>query len=187
MKCEKFISGATLLSEGELESTWPCSIQKYCRVQQNRESPALNWARSGHLSEWTKALKQPSATPDKPKKNLAKAKRWQNLSIHSGKQPTLISNYFEACTEGIYSMLSTEPSCTPQGTGTGNPNANTEEPSVNTQQSTVDSCIPVREGSGDPKSEDFPCSGDIAMIMDSLREFVIDTDPLRNLFSHPVA
>ena len=28
MKCEKFISGATLLSEGELESTWHCSIQK---------------------------------------------------------------------------------------------------------------------------------------------------------------
>ena len=36
-------------------------------------------------------------------------------------------------------------------------------------------------------SEDIPCSGDITMIMDSLREFVIDTDPLRDLFSQPVA
>ena len=47
--------------------------------------------------------------------------------------------------------------------------------------------IPVREGSGDPKSEDIPCSGDITMIMDSLGEFLIDTDPLRDLFSQPVA
>ena len=62
---------------------------------------------------------------------------------------------------------------------TGNPNVNTEETSGNT----VDSFIPVREGSGDPKSEDIPCSGDIAMIMDSLRELVIDTDPLRDLFT----
>ena len=36
-------------------------------------------------------------------------------------------------------------------------------------------------------SEDIPCLGDITMIMDSLREFVIDTDPLRDLFSQPVA
>ena len=66
-------------------------------------------------------------------------------------------------------------------------NANTEEHSGNTQQSTVNSCITVREGSGDPKSEDFPCSGNITMIMDSLKEFVIDTDPLRDLFIQPVA
>ena len=33
----------------------------------------------------------------------------------------------------------------------------------------------------------IPCLGDITMIMDSLREFVIDTDPLRDLFSQPVA
>ena len=69
-------------------------------------------------------------------------------------------------------QLSTEPSCIPQGKGTGNQNTNTEETSDNTQQSTVDSCIPVREGSGDPKSGDIPCSGDITMIMDS---------PLRDL------
>ena len=86
-------------------------------------------------------------------------------------------------------QLSTEPSCTPPRRGTGNPNANvnTEQHSGNTQESTVNSCIPVREGSGDPKSEDIPCLGDITMIMDSLREFVIDTDPLRDSFSQPVA
>ena len=61
------------------------------------------------------------------------------------------------------------------------------ETSVNTQQSTVDSCIPVREGSGDPKSEYIMCSVDITKIMDSFREFVIDTDPLRDLFSQLVA
>ena len=56
------------------------------------------WARNETLHDWMKALKQPLATPDKPKKKkfLAKAKRWKNLSIHRGKQP-LISNYFEAC------------------------------------------------------------------------------------------
>ena len=63
------------------------------------ECPALNWARSETLRDWTKALKQPPATPDKPKKKkfLAKAKRWNNLSIHRGKQP-FISNYYGACT-----------------------------------------------------------------------------------------
>ena len=50
MKCEKFISGATLLSEGELESTWPCSIQKYCRVQRNREFVPVQWGRWGWLT-----------------------------------------------------------------------------------------------------------------------------------------
>ena len=40
---------------------------------------------------------------------------------------------------------------------------------------------------GDLKSEDIPCLGDITMIMNSLRDFVIDTDPLRDLFSQPVA
>ena len=45
----------------------------------------------------------------------------------------------------------------------------------------------VREGSGDPKSEDIPCLAYITMIMDSLREFGIDNDPLRDLFSQPVA
>ena len=50
MKCEKFISGATLLSEGELESTWPCSIQKYCRVQRNREFVPVQWGRWGRLT-----------------------------------------------------------------------------------------------------------------------------------------
>ena len=172
------------------------------------ECPALNWARNETLRDWTKALKQPPATPNKPKKKkfLAKAKRWKNLSIHRGKQP-LISNYYEACTNPDVALgndlnnpthtdnseeeddpqLSTEPSCTPPRRGTGNPNANTEQPSGNTQESTVNSCIPVREGSGDPKSEDIPCLGDITMIMDSLREFVIDTDPLRDLFSQPVA
>ena len=52
-------------------------------------------------------------------------------------------------------QLSAEPSCTPQGRGRGNPNPNTEEPSSNTQQSTVDSCIPVRGGKGDPESWGF--------------------------------
>ena len=52
-------------------------------------------------------------------------------------------------------QLSTEPRCTPPGRGTGNPNMNAEESSGNTQQSMVDTCIPVREGSGDPKSEDL--------------------------------
>ena len=50
MKCKKFISGATLLSEGELESTWPCSIQKYCRVQRNREFVPVQWGRWGRLT-----------------------------------------------------------------------------------------------------------------------------------------
>ena len=45
----------------------------------------------------------------------------------------------------------------------------------------------IINGPEDPKSEDIPCLGDITMIMDSLREFVIDTDPLRDLFSQPVA
>ena len=104
------------------------------------ECPALNWARSENLRDWTKALKQPPATPHKPKKKkfLAKAKRWKNLSIHCGKQP-LISNYHEACTypdvalgndlntpnqtdnseEEDDPQLSTEPSCTPPGEGQG--------------------------------------------------------------------
>ena len=38
-------------------------------------------------------------------------------------------------------QLSTEPTCTPPGRGTGNPNANTEQPSGDTQESTVNSCI----------------------------------------------
>ena len=50
MKCEKFISGPPLLSEGELESTWPCSIQKYCRVQRNREFVPVQWGRWGRLT-----------------------------------------------------------------------------------------------------------------------------------------
>ena len=50
MKCQKFISGATLLSEGELESTWPCSIQKYCRVQRNRGFFPVQWGRWGRLT-----------------------------------------------------------------------------------------------------------------------------------------
>ena len=33
------------LSEGELESTWPCGIQKYCRVQRNREFVTVQWGR----------------------------------------------------------------------------------------------------------------------------------------------
>ena len=124
------------------------------------ECPALNWARNENLRDWTKALKQPSATPDKAKKKkfLAKAKRWKNLSIHRGNQP-LISNYYEACTHPDVALgndlntptqtdnseeeddpqLSTVPSCTPPGRGTGNPNANTEQHSGNTQESTVNS------------------------------------------------
>ena len=31
------------LSEGELESTWPCSIQKYCRVQWNHDFIPVQW------------------------------------------------------------------------------------------------------------------------------------------------
>ena len=112
----------------------------------------------------------------------------ENFSIHRGKQP-LISNYFEAGTNPDTALgidpntpnqtdnreeeddpqLSTEPSCTPQGRGTGNLNVNTEETPDNTQQSTIDSCIPVMEGSGDPKSEDIPCSGSITMIIDGLK------------------
>ena len=42
-----FTCGATLLSVGELESTWPCSIQKYCRVQRNREFVPVQWGRWG--------------------------------------------------------------------------------------------------------------------------------------------
>ena len=38
------------LSEGELESTWPCSIQKYCRVQRNREFVPIQWGRCGRLT-----------------------------------------------------------------------------------------------------------------------------------------
>ena len=84
----------------------------------------------------------------------------ENLSIHRGKQP-LNSNYYEACTypdvaldndintpnqtdnseEKDDPQLSTEPSCTPPGRGTGNPNTKTEQPSDNTQESTVNSCI----------------------------------------------
>ena len=45
-----FTCGATLLSEGELESTWPCSIQKYCRVQRNREFVPVQWGRWGRLT-----------------------------------------------------------------------------------------------------------------------------------------
>ena len=36
------------LSEGELESTWTCSIQKYCRVQQNREFVPVQWEIGSH-------------------------------------------------------------------------------------------------------------------------------------------
>ena len=36
------------LSEGELESTWPCSIQKYCRVQRNREFVPVQWEIGSH-------------------------------------------------------------------------------------------------------------------------------------------
>ena len=39
-----------LLSEGALESTWPCSIQKYCRVQRNREFVPVQWGRWGRLT-----------------------------------------------------------------------------------------------------------------------------------------
>ena len=35
------------LSEGELESTWPCSIHKYCRVQRYREFVPVQWGRWG--------------------------------------------------------------------------------------------------------------------------------------------
>ena len=38
------------LSEGELESSWPCSIQKYCRVQRNREFVPVHWGRWGRLT-----------------------------------------------------------------------------------------------------------------------------------------
>ena len=38
------------LSEGELESTWPCSIQKYCRVQRNRKFVPVQWGRWGRLT-----------------------------------------------------------------------------------------------------------------------------------------
>ena len=83
---------------------------------------------------------------EKENKFLAKAKRWKNLSIHRGKQ-SLISNYYEACTypdvalgndlntpsqtdnsgEEDNPQLSTGPSCTPPGRGTGNSNTNTEQ------------------------------------------------------------
>ena len=36
------------LSEGELKSTWPCSIQKYCRVQRNREFVPVQWEIGSH-------------------------------------------------------------------------------------------------------------------------------------------
>ena len=36
------------LSEGE--RTWPCSIQKYCRVQRNREFVPVQWGRWGRLT-----------------------------------------------------------------------------------------------------------------------------------------
>ena len=39
-----------ILSEGELESTWPCSIQKYCRVQRNREFVPVQWGKWGRLT-----------------------------------------------------------------------------------------------------------------------------------------
>ena len=38
------------LSEDELESNWPCSIQKYCRVQRNREFVPVKWRRWGRLT-----------------------------------------------------------------------------------------------------------------------------------------
>ena len=38
------------LSEGELESTWPCSIQKYCRIQRNREFVPVQWGSRGRLT-----------------------------------------------------------------------------------------------------------------------------------------
>ena len=38
------------LSEGKLESTWPCSIQKYCRVQRNRDFIPVQWGRWGRLT-----------------------------------------------------------------------------------------------------------------------------------------
>ena len=38
------------LSEGEFESSWPCSIQKYCRVQRNWEFVPVQWGRWGRLT-----------------------------------------------------------------------------------------------------------------------------------------
>ena len=35
---------------GQLESSWPCSIQKYCRVQRNREFVPVQWGRWGRLT-----------------------------------------------------------------------------------------------------------------------------------------
>ena len=141
-----------------------------CEAEENAihliaECPALNWARSENLCDWKRNF-------------LQRPNGGKNLSIHSGKQP-LISNYYEACTYPDVALgndlntpnqtdkseaeddpqLSMEPCCTPPGRGTGNPNANTEQSSGNTQESTVNSCIPVRKGSGDSKSEDIPCSG----------------------------
>ena len=42
MKCQKFICGATLLSEGELESTWPCSIQNIAEFNEIENSSPYN-------------------------------------------------------------------------------------------------------------------------------------------------
>ena len=38
------------LSEGELESTWPCNIQKYCRVQRNREFVPVQMGKMGQTN-----------------------------------------------------------------------------------------------------------------------------------------
>ena len=40
----------TTACQGELESIWPCSIQKYCRVQRNREFVPVQWRRWGRLT-----------------------------------------------------------------------------------------------------------------------------------------
>ena len=40
----------TACQRGELESSWPCSIQKYCRVQRNREFVPIQWGRWGRLT-----------------------------------------------------------------------------------------------------------------------------------------
>ena len=56
MKCENFSrhlawkAGSKHLSEGELGSTWPCSIQNDCRVQRNREFVPVQWGRWGRLT-----------------------------------------------------------------------------------------------------------------------------------------
>ena len=36
------------LSEGEFESSWPCSIQKYCRVQRNWKFVPVQWEIGSH-------------------------------------------------------------------------------------------------------------------------------------------